>query len=116
MEIRDRIKELRRVPASELRAHPKNWRVHTPAQRGALRSMLEVIGYGAALVAYESPALGAGLTLIDGHLLQEDADAGTIPVLVLDVTDDEAEKLLATIDPLSAMATPDLSKLDGLDE
>ena len=35
MRIRDRIKELRRVKASELRPHPKNWRVHPAAQQDA---------------------------------------------------------------------------------
>ena len=33
MKIRDRVKELRRVKAGELRPHPKNWRVHPQAQR-----------------------------------------------------------------------------------
>jgi hypothetical protein len=33
MMIRDRIKELRRVRASELKPHPKNWRTHPAAQR-----------------------------------------------------------------------------------
>jgi hypothetical protein len=28
MNIRDRIKELRRVRAGDLRPHPKNWRKH----------------------------------------------------------------------------------------
>ena len=28
MQIRDRIKELRRVRAGDLKPHPKNWRVH----------------------------------------------------------------------------------------
>ena len=32
--VRDRIKELRRVPASELIPHSKNWRRHPKAQRG----------------------------------------------------------------------------------
>ena len=32
MKIRDRIKELRRVMASELSPNPKNWRTHTHEQ------------------------------------------------------------------------------------
>ena len=31
MQIRDRIKELRRVRAGELRPHPHNWRTHPDA-------------------------------------------------------------------------------------
>ena len=31
--FQDRIKELRRVPASQLRANPSNWRKHPPSQQ-----------------------------------------------------------------------------------
>ncbi len=45
MQIRDRVKELRRVPARELRPNPKNWPTHPPAQHDALRGVLAEIGY-----------------------------------------------------------------------
>ena len=45
MQIRDRIKELRRVPASELLPNPKNWRTHPVAQQDALRGVLAEVGY-----------------------------------------------------------------------
>ena len=46
----------------------------------------------------------AGLELIDGHM-RADVDADQeLPVLVLDVTEEEAKKLLATLDPLTGMA------------
>ena len=60
--IKDRVKELRRVPASELRANPKNWRRHPPAQQAALRGVLEDIGFADAVIARETPD---GLELID---------------------------------------------------
>ena len=41
MNIRDRIKELRRVPASELRPSPKNWRTHPQMQQDALKRALD---------------------------------------------------------------------------
>ena len=50
MKIRDRIKELRRVRAGELRPHPKNWRTHPAAQQDALRGVLAEIGYADALL------------------------------------------------------------------
>lgn len=37
-----------------------------------------------------------------------------VPVLVLDVNEQEADKLLATIDPLAAMAEADKGKLSDL--
>jgi len=55
VQIRDRIKELRRVPASELLPNPKNWRTHPVAQQDALRGVLAEVGYADALIARETP-------------------------------------------------------------
>jgi len=55
VKIRDRIKELRRVPARELRPNPKNWRSHPPAQQDALRGLLAELGYCDATIARELP-------------------------------------------------------------
>lgn len=40
MNIRNRIKELRNVPASELRPNPRNWRTHPTEQVDALKGIL----------------------------------------------------------------------------
>jgi hypothetical protein len=111
MQIKDRIKELRRVPAAELLPNPKNWRTHPDSQANALRGMLADVGYANAVLARETPA---GLQLIDGHLRAETSGDGIIPVLVLDVSEAEADKILATLDPLAAMATVDAGKLEDL--
>lgn len=105
MRIRDRIQELRRVRAADLRPHSANWRTHPPAQRDALRGVLAEIGYAAALVARELP--DGSLELIDGHLRAETTPDAEVPVLVLDVTAEEAATLLAVLDPLSALAGAD---------
>ena len=111
MHIRDRIVELRRVRAKDLLPHPKNWRTHPKAQREALRGILKEIGFADALLARET---AGGLQLVDGHLRQSlDPDA-QVPVLVLDLTEEEAEKLLASLDPLAAMAGRDEEILKGL--
>jgi hypothetical protein len=102
MHIRDRIKEFRRVKASELRPHPKNWRTHPAAQQDALRGVLAEIGYAGALLARELP--DGSLELIDGHLRAETTPDADVPVLVLDLDDEEAAKLLALHDPLAGMA------------
>jgi hypothetical protein len=111
--IRDRIKGFRRVAACELLDNAGNPRRHPQAQRDALRGILEEVGIAAALVAYGSERNGGKLTLIDGHLRKQDYDIAW-PVLVLDVTDSEADLLLATRDRLTALAEYDKSKLDGL--
>ncbi len=105
MHIRDRIKELRRVRAADLQPHPKNWRTHPDIQRDALRGVLAEVGYADALLVRE---LDDGrLQLIDGHLRAETTPEVLVPVLVLDVTADEADKILLTHDPLAELAEAD---------
>ena len=101
MKIRDRIKSLRRVKASDLAPNPRNWRTHPEAQADALRGILAEVGFAGAALARETPD---GLMLIDGHLRAELSPDAKIPVLVLDVTEAEADKILATFDPVGAMA------------
>ena len=111
MQIRNRIKELRQVKASELLPNPRNWRRHPAGQADALRGALAEIGYADALIAYETPD---GLMLIDGHLRAETTPDMEVPVLVTDLDEGEANKLLMTLDPLAIMATQDADKLQAL--
>ena len=111
MEIRDRITDLRRVPASELLPNPKNWRTHPVAQQDAMRGILAEVGIADAVLARETPD---GLMLIDGHLRADVAPDTVWPVLVLDVTEAEADLILATHDPLAAMAETNSEHLDAL--
>jgi DNA modification methylase len=112
VEIRNRVRELRRVKASELVPNKKNWRRHPKAQADALRGLLVEIGYADALIARETA--DGGLVLIDGHLRAETTPDLEVPVLVLDVNEEEADKLLATLDPLAAMAQSDKAALQLL--
>ncbi len=105
MQVRDRIRELRRVPARQLRLNPRNWRTHPQCQQEALRALLVEVGYAEALLARELP--DGTLELIDGHLRAETTPDLQVPVLIVDVTEAEADKLLATLDPLAAQAGVD---------
>lgn len=100
--MRNRIVDLRTVPARELRRHPRNWRDHPAGQREALAETIERIGMTAALIARETA--DGSLELIDGHLRHELADDAEVPVLVVDLDADEATEMLASFDPLGAMA------------
>jgi DNA modification methylase len=114
-EFRDRIKEFRRVRAGDLKPSPRNWRTHPKNQRDALVAVLEDVGIADAVIARE---VNGHLELIDGHLRADLNSDVQLPVLVLDVTEEEADTILATLDPLAAMAGADtetLSKLvDGM--
>ena len=112
MNIRNRIVELRSVLASELKPNPKNWRTHPQRQQDALRGVLAEVGIADAVLARELP--DGSLMLIDGHLRAETITGQEIPVLILDVTEEESEKILATLDPLSSMAESDAEKFNEL--
>ena len=112
--IRDRIKEFRRVKASELVPNPKNWRRHPKAQMDALAGLLNEIGYADALLVRQLP--DGKFMIIDGHLRAATTPDTHVPVLVLDITEEEADKLLATLDPLAAMAEADRERIKALIE
>jgi hypothetical protein len=104
--IRDRIRELRRVRAGDLLANPKNWRRHPPAQEAALRGLLQEIGTADAVLVRELP--DGRLMLVDGHLRAGLAPEAVLPALLLDLDEQENDKLLITLDPLAAMAESDV--------
>jgi ParB-like chromosome segregation protein Spo0J len=68
-----------------------------------LRGVLAEVGYADALLARELP--DGSLMLIDGHLRAETTPDAVVPVLILDVDEREADKILLTHDPLAGMAT-----------
>lgn len=98
---RNRIVEMREVPASALKANPSNWRVHPPFQKRVMGEIFEAIGNVDVLKAVETPD---GLILIDGHLRAEVAGDEVVTVAVLDLDAQEQAQVLATFDPLAAMA------------
>ncbi len=114
MKIRDRIKELRRVRAGDLIPSKDNWRRHGTKQKKVMAAVLKEIGYADALLSREDE--DGRLILIDGHMRAEMDPDVIVPVLVLDVDELEADKILATLDPISAMAQSDDQALQALME
>jgi len=105
MNIRNRVVELRHVLASDLQLNKKNWRQHPPQQQSAVLEMLADIGYADALIARQTE--DGQLFLIDGHLRAGLTPEQKVPVIVVDLNQDESDKLLLTLDPLAAMADVD---------
>ena len=105
--IKDRIKEFRRIKASELVPHDKNWRTHDDEQKSVMTGILNEIGYADALIVRKK---GDKYQILDGHLRADTTPDMEVPVLVVDLNDSEAEKFLLTHDPIAAMASAN----DGL--
>lgn len=111
--IKDRVVGLEWLDVSEIDDHTGNWRDHPQEQVNALAGVLAEVGVADTLTAYHSERNGGRLTLIDGHL-RKGLARRKWPVVVLDVNDAEADYLLATLDPLAAMAQTDPVALDAL--
>jgi hypothetical protein len=110
--IRNRIVEHVRIRAGELVPHPYNYRRHPARQRAALASSLQEVGFARSLLGHRLP--DGRIQLIDGHLRRDLHPDLEVTVEVLDVTADEARKLLLTMDPLAALAEADAEVLQQL--
>ena len=104
---------LREVDPRSLTANPKNWRVHSPAQRAALRGSINELGYGDPVELMDGTDL-----ILDGHLRVDLAiEEGQETISVVDMalyTEAEADQYLLTKDPIAAMATSDNARLESL--
>jgi len=96
----------------QLLANPLNWRVHPQMQQEALAGVLSEVGWVQQVIVNQRTG-----HLIDGHLrvsLALRRNEPTVPVLYVDLDPEEEALILATLDPLAAMATADAEKLDEL--
>lgn len=93
------------VDPEQLLANPMNARRHPADQREALRESLGALGW-------VTPVLVNTTTdrLVDGHARVEEAitkGAPVVPVLYIAVSEDEEARILATLDPIGALAAYD---------
>jgi DNA modification methylase len=105
MSVRNRKKEIRSVRGSELVPNPSNWRRHPAPQRAAMEGILAEVGDVDYLKVVEQP--DGRLMLLDGHLRADIRGDEVVDVVVLDLDDVEQRLVLATFDPVAAMAETD---------
>ncbi len=97
---------------SQLLANPANWRLHPKAQQDALRGSLDTVGWVQQVMVNQRTGF-----VVDGHARVEEAltrHEPTVPVLYVDLSPEEEAIVLATLDPIGAMADRDRAKLDAL--
>lgn len=97
---------------SQLLANPRNFRIHPKTQQDAVAGVLEEVGWVQSVIVNRRTG-----HLIDGHLRVSIAlrdDEPTIPVVYVDLSADEEALILATLDPLAALAGTDRQKLEEL--
>lgn len=104
-EWQNRIIETRNMNPADLKPHPKNWRKHPGSQQRALQGVLDDVGWVGQVIFNQQTGL-----LLDGHLRVDMAirkKEKTLPVNIVDLTPEEELKILATFDPIAAMAETD---------
>jgi uncharacterized protein YihD (DUF1040 family) len=110
---RNRVVGFIEKPANQFTANALNFRRHPNNQRDAFRGLVSEIGFAGAVL--ENLTTG---NLIDGHLRIEEAlsidENQLIPCVQVELTEAEEKLLLASYDPISAMATVDKEVLDTL--
>ena len=97
---------------ADLVGNPRNWRTHPQAQRDALVGVLDEVGWVQDVIVNKRSGY-----LVDGHArVAVAAQRGetSVPVVYVDLSDEEERLMLATLDPLSAMAGADQSALEDL--
>ncbi len=111
VEWRNRIVGYEVVPADQLLANPSNWRIHPRAQQEALTGVLDDIGWVQEIIVNKTTG-----HVVDGHMRVEVAitRGESVPVKYVELTEAEELLILATIDPISAMAATDTAQLESL--
>lgn len=109
--FRNRIIGYGTKPADQFQAHPQNWRQHPQAQREAVSTSLNKVGWVGVVV--ENVRTGH---VLDGHERIWQALTGNedVPYIQVDVSEDEELLVLATFDPLTQMAETDPEMLRAI--
>ncbi|WP_422473338.1 ParB N-terminal domain-containing protein [Endozoicomonas sp. ALB032] len=96
----------------KLLVNPDNWRVHPQSQQRAMKGALDELGWIQQIIVNQRTG-----RLIDGHLRVELAKkhkAKEVPVIYVDLTEEEEKLALATLDPISALADSNAEMLEAL--
>jgi hypothetical protein len=109
---RNRIVDHADIAPAELVPNPQNWRAHPDDQQKAVSGALAEIGWVAEVLVNRTTG-----HLVDGHLRVElalDRGESTVPVTYVELSEDEERLVLASLDPLAAMATAEREQLAAL--
>lgn len=96
----------------QILANPFNFRHHPQHQKNALEGVLKEVGWVQNVIINKTTG-----HLIDGHLrvdLAMDKGESEIPVVYVEMTEDEERIALASLDPISGLAEQNQEELDRL--
>ena len=106
---RNRIAGSGEEAPDQLLANPGNWRLHPKQQQAALAGALDTVGWVQQVMVNRVTG-----HIVDGHARVEEAlsrGEATVPVLYVELEPHEEDVVLATLDPIGALATRDDERL-----
>ena len=108
---RNRLIDHAVVDARTLVANDKNWRTHPPGQRAALTEVIKRVGWVSSVIVNKRTN-----RIVDGHLRVELASekGEQVPVGYVDLSEEEENLILTTLDPIATLAIADDAKLRAL--
>ena len=111
-EWRNRIVGEGEEQPDQLLANPFNWRIHPLAQQRALDGILQEVGWVQRVIVNRRTQ-----HVVDGHAriaLAISRGEKSIPVIYVDISEQEELLVLAALDPIAALAATDQAKLDEI--
>jgi DNA modification methylase len=109
---RSRITGSGTLKVAEAKPHALNFRLHPTGQSQALAASLDSVGWVQQVVVNTTTG-----NLLDGHLrveLARERGEAELPCLYVELSADEERLVLASLDPIAAMAGADREKLQEL--
>lgn len=100
------------VAPDQLLANPKNWRIHPKYQQDTLSNVLNDIGIIQSIIVNAATGF-----VVDGHLrvaLALRENQPLVPVVYVDLTEEEENRAIAMFDTITALALPDKDKIADL--
>ena len=109
---RSRIVGHGELAPAEITPHDLNWRRHPAQQRAALAGVLDEVGWVQDVIVNRTTG-----RLVDGHLrvaVALERGEASVPVVYVELSDDEERLVLATLDPIGSLAETDAAALSAL--
>lgn len=114
MTWQNRIVKSDNVNPKTLVPNPDNWRLHPDQQKKTIDDALKEIGWIQQIIVNIKTG-----RIIDGHMrvaLALEKNLDSVPVVYVDLSEEEEKKALATFDPIGAIAETDFGSFEKLME
>jgi len=109
---RNRIVSYGEEAPDQLLPHESNWRIHPANQQQIMSGILDEVGFVQPVVVSQNSG-----KLLDGHMrvaIAISEGQPSVPVAYVDLSPEDEAMVLATLNPIAALAVPDETQLNEI--